>query len=334
MNFRFHLLCVLYCFSAIQITSADGIDPKAGFNLTLNQLFDRRTLSYSVGPNTPTTLNYRLFVPVDAKISDNKHNEWPLLVWLHGYNESGDDNESHLRWMTNLFHGYADKRQFPCFVVAYQCPKSHPTWTIDSSSDNPTLAIRKIVDDVLREHAIDAKRIYVAGVSSGGSGCWEMLSAYPDVFAASIVMASGGHGSANLDRIVGIPVWAFHVTDDPDVSVSGIRDTVGRLKAMGGKVWLTETPGHSHDCWTMAAEEFEAVQWLLAQKKGVDGPVPNFVHWGVKFQLIKQDAAAFGLQYYVAAVATGIMCWKVGKRYRRRKTVPVVTVNCESTPAP
>jgi prepilin-type processing-associated H-X9-DG protein/prepilin-type N-terminal cleavage/methylation domain-containing protein len=179
---------------------------------------------------------------------------------------------------------------------------------------------RRIVDHLLQEYSIDRSRIYVGGVSSGGDGSWAMLAAWPDLFAAALPMASGGFAGEELARVVDIPIWAFHVRDDDGTAVDGVRSTVARLQALGGMVWLSETPGLGHDCWTMATERFQAVQWLLAQRKGINGPPPNYRDVGVSAQLLKQTIAGSGAQYYLVVPVTLIVCWWLAKRqWRVRK---------------
>src|SRR5262245_39400421 len=65
-------------------------------------------------------LLYRLFVPEGYKDSKDS---FPLVGFLHGAGERGDDNTA------QLVHGIADftspeaQKKNPCFVVAPQCPK-------------------------------------------------------------------------------------------------------------------------------------------------------------------------------------------------------------------
>jgi len=237
--------------------------------------------------------------------------------------------------MQNLFQWYEDKRQFPSLVVAYQCPATHAVWNNGTNGENNIANFRLIVDEVCREHSIDPDRIYVAGVSSGATGCWEMLATYPNLFAASIIMASGKYSGGGLSRIVNIPIWAFHVLDDPDTSVAGVRATVSQLQALGGKVWLTETPGHSHDCWTLAADRFQAVQWLLSQQKGTSGPLPRHRNLAVTLQLWRQELAAYGPQNYLVVPALLIAGWWMWRRHLRLlRNRPAATGQCVADSAP
>src|SRR5664279_3590284 len=79
------------------------------------------------------TIRYRLFIP---EIED-KSKRYPLVIWLHGRGEGGDDNLYQLRWLNDLmFHPIADKRAFPFFVLALQCPHNDLWFHDDRSKDD------------------------------------------------------------------------------------------------------------------------------------------------------------------------------------------------------
>jgi predicted peptidase len=328
-----------------QLALAEELDPEAGFNETVNSLFDSLAVTINEGEESERTLRYRLFVPEGAESTTwapspnpspadgggeqlmataadggGEQEGWPLIVWLHGLGEAGDDNELHLRWMENVFHWFDHERTYPAFVLAYQCPHDSPNWTSGPAGRATLGNCRAVIDDVIARYPIDVDRIYVAGVSSGGSGTWQMVDDYPELFAAALPMASGGHGGGNLARLVDVPIWSFHVRNDPMSSIEPVRTTVRELRALGGKVWLTEVPGKTHDCWSMsmAADQFNAVGWLLAQRKGAVGPEPPHRKFGITWALFKQDVAGAGVQYYlvIPAIVVGFV-WVARRQWRQ-----------------
>ena len=54
------------------------------------------------------------------------------------------------------------------------------------------LAMEIVVNAVEKEFNVDKNRIYVAGVSMGGYGVWDLITRYPDKFAAAIPICGGG----------------------------------------------------------------------------------------------------------------------------------------------
>ena len=65
------------------------------------------------------TLNYRQLVSdYDSK------NKYPLVIFLHGSGERGNDNESQLKWGVGNFALPKNMKMYPSIVIAPQCPKN------------------------------------------------------------------------------------------------------------------------------------------------------------------------------------------------------------------
>jgi hypothetical protein len=147
-----------------------------------------------------------------------------------------------------------------------------------------------------------------------------MMLRHPQFFAAGAPLASGGASSRNLESIAHIPIWTFHTQDDPDVSVQGVRNTVSQLRAAGGNVFLSETPGVTHDAWTIAFRDFRLLDWLLAQQQGVPGPAPDHTRFGIQFQLLKQRIDISQALYYLVLPATLLaFYWFARRQFRRHR---------------
>jgi predicted peptidase len=282
-----------------------------------DRLFTTQQVSYSLGGDEKP-VKYRLHIPSAAKVAKTEKS-WPLLVWLHGFGEAGDDNIAHIRWLNLLFRRDPADGPFPCFVMAYQCPYERRTWSEGPREKQPITVAKAIIDRLLTEYPIDANRIYLSGVSSGGTGCWEMLDRYPTLFAAAAPLASAGSPFSNLSALVDVPIWAFHTRDDPDTRILEVRQTVASLQSSGGKVYLTETPGHTHDCWNSAFTDFRFVDWLLTQKRGTIGPEPEYRQFRNDLNLTIQTIVSIGPQYYLPLpIAAVCLYWGIRRAYRKR----------------
>ena len=64
------------------------------------------------------TLNYRLLFP-DA----DTLRKYPLVIFLHGSGERGNDNEAQLKWGVQNFATDKKMRLHPAIVIAPQCPE-------------------------------------------------------------------------------------------------------------------------------------------------------------------------------------------------------------------
>jgi len=227
------------------------------------------------------TLNYRLFKPTQVHDSER----FPIIIWMHGHgdHELSYYNVGQLKHIKDLvFPNLTNPSIYRFYLLAVQCPKDEQ-WTCTGQScdecsgpcDAAAVTIM-IAKQLMKQLPIDADRVYLVGISSGGTAAWEMAKRRPDFFAAVAPLASAGGGTAKLDLIKGIPIWAFHVKEDPDVSVAYDRSTIAELLTLGGNCALTETHGEPHDCWGTAFLKYDLLHWLMSQRRGaLDSPRPG-----------------------------------------------------------
>jgi predicted peptidase len=184
--------------------------------------------------------------------------KWPLLVFLHGAGERGDDlNLLKLHGRPKLI---AAGRKFEAIVVAPQVPKGE-FW-------NPH-GVKALVDVIRKQHRVDDDRIYLTGLSMGGFGTFETIAHYPGVFAAAIPICGGaGISVLKFDAIRELPVWIFHGAKDTTVPVQFSEmaaNAFKRLKAPNVK--LTVYPDAGHNAWTQTYDNPEVWAWLFAQRR-------------------------------------------------------------------
>jgi predicted peptidase len=201
---------------------------------------------------------YVIFVPHDYK----GDKEYPLILFLHGAGESGTDGKK----QAAVGLGAAIKKQektFPFIAIFPQADKaSRTSWHADSPYAQRAL---KILEQTQKDYKVDAKRIYLTGLSMGGYGTWNIAPAMPTKFAA-IAPVCGAGNPADAAKFKDVPCWAFHGDKDTAVKVEGSRDMVKALKEAGGNPKYTEYPGVGHNSWDKAYGTDELYDWLLAQK--------------------------------------------------------------------
>jgi predicted peptidase len=180
----------------------------------------------------------------------------PLLVFLHGSGESGDDLEKVKVWGPPAM---IDKGvEFPFMVVSPQA-QEHQGW-------NAKL-LMAMLDDVLAKYNVDRKRVYLTGLSMGGFGTWELATLHPEYFAA-IAPIAGGWDPSEASRLKGVPIWVFHGKKDDVVPESGSAAMVDALKAIGSDVKYTVLPEGGHvDSWVYAYEKAGLFDWFLQHHK-------------------------------------------------------------------
>ncbi len=226
------------------------------------------------------TLRYRILYPLNY----DAHKKYPLVLFLHGAGERGNDNEAQLKHGGKLFADSTMRQQFPAIVVFPQCPQEG-WWariTRDPNnkdslgsfrfvSDQPIgkslELVNQLLDNLAASGSVNTKKIYLAGLSMGGMGTFELLWRKPNFFAAAIPICGGGDPQKVTIYARKFPIWIFHGASDPTVPVSNSRLMNNALKAAGAKVKYTEYPGVGHNSWDNAFAEASLLPWLFSQKK-------------------------------------------------------------------
>lgn len=233
----------------------------------LYSLFEAKTYDSDLG-----ALNYRLLSP-DKTITEKV----PVIVFLHGAGERGDNNQAQLAHVMTEFVSAEARHQYPCYIIAPQCPKENwwvatpftGDWDIkwrEKPSDIQTM-VMSILEEVLKMPNADPNRIYIGGLSMGGMGTFDFIAHWPNKFAAAFPICGWGNPDY-AEKIKQIPLWAFHGADDPVVPPSGSIKIVNALREVGGKPIITLYEGVKHNSWELPFTENNLVfDWLFAQQK-------------------------------------------------------------------
>ena len=211
---------------------------------------------------------YRLFVPGGG----DGHPRRPLVLYLHGAGERGDDNWLHLRSYAAGWTSPEVQAEYPCFVLLPQCPLDQQ-WvdtpfeggsyaSSEIPMSRPLTIAKALLEEVIATHAVDPRRVYVMGASMGGYGTWDFITRFPHTFAAAVPICGAGDPN-QAERLVDLPIWAFHGALDDAVPTSGSREMVHAIRALGGKrIRYTEYPGVRHESFQMAWQEPDLPPWL------------------------------------------------------------------------
>jgi predicted peptidase len=217
------------------------------------------------------TLRYRFLPPADY----DSAKEYPLVLFLHGAGERGDDNQRQLIHGGRNFSDPQLRKRHPAFIVVPQCPDDKKWVEVPwdgknhsmpgEASESLQLAF-DLLGELGKEFSVDASRIYGVGLSMGGYGVWDILQRKPELLAAAIPICGGGD-PAHVERFKSTPVWVFHGADDPVVTPDRSRTMVKALQEAGGRPIYTEYEGVGHDSWTATFDNRLVWDWLFAQHR-------------------------------------------------------------------
>lgn len=246
------LLIVLFCFGSI--TNSFSQSSLFSFEKYVNANGD--------------TLNYRQLISDYDPIS-----KYPLVIFLHGSGERGDDNEAQLKWGVLNFASDQNMKMHPSIVIAPQCPKnmswgnfSYEDMSLQPSPTEPMKLLMELINQSILKLPVDINRIYITGLSMGGYGTFDAISRYPNLFAAAVPVCGGGDVS-KASSISHIPIWIFHGALDGAVNPVLSQDMVAALTKEGAHPGFTQYPEVGHFSWIAAYSDTMMMEWLFRQRK-------------------------------------------------------------------
>lgn len=222
------------------------------------------------------TLPYRQYVPADY----DETKSYPLLLFLHGAGERGEDNVLPVTAYDGFDH-FFDEASDPArqaIVLVPQCPSGQMWVDIDAAEDgqysieevaeSPAMeAVLQLVKYTAADYAVNTDRIYAMGMSMGGYGTWDLLARHPDLLAAAVPICGGCDVSA-AERIKDIPIRTFHGALDPIVSPAGTRAMAEALRAARAADFsYIEYADGMHDIWNRAMRTDGLDDWLFSQRR-------------------------------------------------------------------
>lgn len=195
---------------------------------------------------------YLLFLPNGY---GSRAERWPLILFLHGGGERGDDIER------VKVHGppkiVTQRPDFPFIVVAPQV-ETDMVWS--------TAKLDALLEEVVEKYGVDPDRIYLTGLSMGGYGVWHLAMEYPHRFAA-MAPISGGATPSGMCALKHLPIWVFHGAKDDVIKLDRSAELVERLERCNGNVKLTVYEDAGHDAWTRTYENPELYEWFLQHRR-------------------------------------------------------------------
>jgi len=205
----------------------------------------------------PRNVSYRYvsYLPKDYEADGVR--KWPLVIYLHGGSDRGTD-------LKRLYSsGIPDQvyrgREFPFVMLAPQCPE-HLRWSTDDWFEN-------FYREATGKYRFDPDRVYLTGPSLGGSGTWYIATRYPDRFAAIAPMSGFtshlDYIDENIDRLLDMPVWAFHGKLDTVVPFEETERIVKRLERRNRNLRFSGEPDIGHSIHWQVYPGREIYDWLL-----------------------------------------------------------------------
>jgi predicted peptidase len=133
------------------------------------------------------------------------------------------------------------------------------------SSATQQARLIELLDSVVEKTNADKKRIYLAGLSMGGSGSWRMAADHPNRFAA-VVPICGRGDLKDAPQLKELPIWVF--VGDQDRVFQANVDLVEAIRKAGSQaIRLATLENIGHNSWSAAFASPDLYTWLNLQTR-------------------------------------------------------------------
>ena len=234
----------------------------AGKGISAQSYHDTKLAAFGKG--------YMLYLPDGYAADPGK--SWPLILFLHGSGDRGDN--VYLLAKASPFMMIREKGPLPAIIAAPLLDASN------TYASFPDAYLDGVLAELRASYLIDARRIYLTGISMGGEATYRFALHQPSTFAAIAPLSafnpkyapwaiSAGYQPFDVPpgRLKGVPIRAIHGQNDPVVALEVAQQTVDDFKKAGDDITFTVLPGHDHDTWTDTYSDPSFYDWLLAQAR-------------------------------------------------------------------
>lgn len=225
--------------------------------------------------HTLSDSNRMYFKLYDFTPQENKRNTYPLLVFLHGKGECGNDNEKQMHHLKAWLPDSLIKNHYNCYLLVPQIPVNH-TWSYynkheqklsfaDSCPETQKVLIR-VIDSLHNHLNINMQQTYIMGISMGAFGVTDIICRNPAKFAAAIAICGGGSPHA-VNKKINTAFWLIHGKKDTTVPywhTVNFYEKINALKPNTHRLTIYENINHA--AWVKAFKEKDILSWLFSKK--------------------------------------------------------------------
>ena len=199
-------------------------------------------------------VHYLLYLPENYQAGT----ALPVMLFLHGRGESDGPLSVVAKWGPPQLVARGEK--FPYILLSPQCPKED-NW----SSATQQVRLAELLDSIVSKFGVNKDRVYLTGLSMGGSGSWRMAADHPKQFAAVVPICGRGQ-VADADKLKSLPIWVY-CGDQDGVFKSNAELVQAVIKAGSQSIRFTSLEHVGHNSWSAAYASPDLYQWLDRQTR-------------------------------------------------------------------
>ncbi len=211
-----------------------------------------------------TEVAFRIQVPREYEAAQS----WPLIVSLEGL--STDAGASLTSPVVSGLEGF--------LVASPELPADDPDWPGYPKFSTCIDVFRAMLDDILRTWNVDPNRVFVTGLSQGGSFAWYLACFRGDRLGGAVAVAGFAPDHPDRPHLINlrnVPFYSIHGVKDRVTPVAVSRRPAAVLKEYGFKTFTYREISDAGHEWPQA-EVPKVRSWLKAQRRD---PAPTAVRY-------------------------------------------------------
>ncbi len=214
----------------------------------------------------------------------NANKKWPLLIYLHGGGNGGDNQGNAIDWAKKQpISSIITQKPLPAIVLIPRCPKGkiwapvpkgtyQSAWRMSKFKDeiqpDASNHITKAIDSLFQTYSVDESKISLTGFSMGGEGTIRYGALHHQRFSALAPMAGSAIAiKTDAPKLAQLKIWMFQGAKDK-LSTSKLGQKMSTwVKEAGGDIKYTEFENIAHNIPKKALAYEGMLNWLITQQK-------------------------------------------------------------------
>lgn len=238
-------------------------------NLSLSQL-DSLQQSIRSNPERKSTVSFTdkkgpWILGIDTTITASNDKKWPLIIYLHGGIGSPKSDKGSRAFEMMQFLNDKSTQQF---LLASPSGNRFAPWWSEEGKERIYTSVRYM----LLHYNVDPERIYLAGVSDGGTGVFAIANENYHPFAA-FVSISGFGGmlprfgiTFNRSNLQKAPIYMINAGKDRLYPLDYVKQFAANLQSSNIPLTTKYYPEEEHG-FSYKTREFEHIHTFLKQRK-------------------------------------------------------------------
>ena len=209
------------------------------------------TKNFQILTNDNQTWNARITIPQISNTNENI--KYPLIIGLHWLaTNKKNQNQAYINYSSCLLEPvFTDLN---AFIIAPQA--NEILW----HSENNQVRVLTLIEQAKKHWPIDEDKIVITGYSQGGVGSWYFADKYPELFSASIPVASSYPKLPN--STIEIPMYVIHSKKDETFPVKRIRSRVKEYRKKGSDITYVQNRLSHYKACNYNKYLLKTIDWL------------------------------------------------------------------------